>query len=200
MRRDSFMYTIGFTFVAAFVVSGTLNWVHTGTATRVALADRERYERTVLDALGIAAGDQDEVFARYAALDIDATGSTPLYRYTVDGDSRVATTFVGPGVWGDISGAIALSLADNRIAGVRVMAHNETPGLGGRVTEPEFLNQFNGEQIAATGIAMVRGPGDSDPDNSSVDAITGASGTSRAFAAIINDSIARLRRYTVALR
>lgn len=33
---------------------------------------------------------------------------------------------------------------DGTIVGVRVVAHNETPNIGGRVTEDEFLSQFEG--------------------------------------------------------
>lgn len=54
-------------------------------------------------------------------------------------------------------------LKDGKIVAIKILSQNETPGLGSRVTEPDFINQFIGVS-----------------DLSRVEAITGATISSRA--------------------
>ncbi len=60
------------------------------------------------------------------------------------------------------------------ITGTSVLAHTETPGLGAKLTEAEFLDQFVGIDPAANPLVVA-------PDGGSIDAITAATISSRAF-------------------
>ena len=75
------------------------------------------------------------------------------------------------------------------------MEDNETPGLGGRINEPWFKNQFEGEEIPADGIEVraLEGEGDPDATNGVVDSITGATRTSESIESIVNNQIEQLR-------
>lgn len=55
-----------------------------------------------------------------------------------------------------------------------VIEHKETPGLGSKMSSPEFLDQFFGKNPAQMKLKVKKDGGD-------VDAITGATITSRAF-------------------
>jgi electron transport complex protein RnfG len=61
------------------------------------------------------------------------------------------------------------------ILNIVVMEHKETPGLGSKMTEPSFLNQFFGRNPAEMKLKLKK-------DGGAVDGITGATVTSRAFA------------------
>jgi len=81
------------------------------------------------------------------------------------------------------------------------LSHKETPGLGGRIIEPEFRERFVGGDVSrpdAEGRYIIIGggkPPETDPShNRHVDAITGATGTSRALGKFINRDIARFHR------
>ena len=50
-----------------------------------------------------------------------------------------ASTF---GYGGPVVVMVGVSSRDQRIAGVVVLEHQETPGLGSNITNPDFLNQF----------------------------------------------------------
>lgn len=194
MRKESLIYTVLFVFAATFVFTGALSFVHTSTADIVADNERERYQRAVLAAMGIEPETQAEVFDEYETVERLEGGDAPMYRSTVDGREVIATPFTGPGVWGAIEGIISVTADGARIVGVEILDQNETPGLGGRVTEDWFLSQFDSEQIGADGeIALNRGSGDYNPDNSAIDGITGATGTSRSIHRIVNNALARLR-------
>jgi len=67
---------------------------------------------------------------------------------------------------------------DGEITGTTVLAHTETPGLGAKMTEESFRDQFDGMTVGS-GISVAKDGGD-------VDAITAATITSRAFCDAIN--------------
>lgn len=214
-RRQSIGYTVAFIFLVTFVVTGILSGFHVTTSGRVAENERLRYELSVLEAMGVHGLERDEISTSYARLrrtaialpgereaatpaglgDAQASESTPVSRvlYLAAERDVVAMPFVGPGVWGDISVVISVTTDLQTIVGLSILDQNETPGLGGRITEDEFLAQFRGERLAEHGIALRRGSGDTDARNASVDAISGATGSSRALHTIVNGAIATLR-------
>jgi Na+-translocating ferredoxin:NAD+ oxidoreductase subunit G len=75
------------------------------------------------------------------------------------------------------SGAIAFAVGigrDNKLTGVRVLSHTETPGLGARITGAAFVSQFAGLGLEALKLKK------DDPAAGRVDAITAATISSRA--------------------
>ncbi|MFQ3547727.1 MAG: FMN-binding protein [Termitinemataceae bacterium] len=117
-----------------------------------------------------------------------ATEEGTFYRAVVNGQVRYAALVAGPGLWGTIRGIIAVDHQVERIQGFRIITHNETPGLGGRIDEGWFTAQFTGEKIPIEGIRIRQGSGlgDTDPNNGELDAVTGASRTSQAVQDIVN--------------
>ncbi len=102
----------------------------------------------------------------------------------------------GPGFWGPISGYIALDTTGSRIVGISFVRHSETPGLGARITEDWFRRQFVGKTTEpppgqARAIRFVQEGKPKGPND--VDAITGATGTSRGVEKFLNDNLARIR-------
>lgn len=102
---------------------------------------------------------------------ISDTGETyneePIYAYTVDGEIKgYAVSLKGSGIWGPIVSYIGLSPDYTEILGIDFIQQEETPGLGGRIEEKFYKEQYR--NIPADGIR----------DN--VDAISGATGTSNA--------------------
>lgn len=199
MRRERMLYVMGFTFVMTFFMAVVLSFAHYQTVDIVYNNELERRQSTVLAALGIEAGSQEEVFAAYSALEHKdfspaAGDDRPVYVYQDSTGPRYARQFTGPGVWGDIVAVISVNADASEIIGVEILDHNETPGLGGRVTSRTFLDQLAGESIGAEGITVVtRGPGDSDPSNGKIDGITGATGTTRAFDRMLNRELRDLQ-------
>ncbi|MCM8817980.1 MAG: RnfABCDGE type electron transport complex subunit G [Candidatus Omnitrophica bacterium] len=63
---------------------------------------------------------------------------------------------------------------ENKIKKVKIKEHNETPGLGAKITQDSFLNQFIGK--TKENIYLKK-----DKSNGRIDAITGATVSSRAI-------------------
>ena len=72
------------------------------------------------------------------------------------------------------------------LKGIEVLDHSETPGLGGRITEEQFKNQFAGKKLRPK-IMVVKGR--MAEGNNEVDAITGATNTSRGIESFLNDAM-----------
>jgi len=109
------------------------------------------------------------------------------------GTSRFfVVAFSGQGFWDNISGFIALDLDQGKIGGLEFTQHGETPGLGGRISEPDFKARFKDKPVSSVRsdglrLKIVAEGSATKPDE--VDGITGATGTSNAIEKLINNTI-----------
>lgn len=74
------------------------------------------------------------------------------------------------------------------IVNTKVLDHKETPGLGSKMTDDKFKNQFNGKNPESYKLAVKKDMGE-------VDAITASTITSRAFCDGINRAYTLLKPY-----
>lgn len=120
-----------------------------------------------------------EVMPQAAAFKPKAQDGKILYYKAYDTADKLSGFIVkceGKGYSSAIESLAGLDLKLN-ITEVKVLAQNETPGLGTRVTGPQFLNQFNGKSLAGLG---------------QIDAITGSTISSRAVIDSIKKRISEL--------
>ncbi|WDP85393.1 MAG: RnfABCDGE type electron transport complex subunit G [Desulfobacter sp.] len=91
-----------------------------------------------------------------------------------DGSKAVAFETKGKGGYGgDVGLMIGISLETDQIIAARVTTHSETPGLGARAKDdPSFVSQFSDKSLSEN-LALKN-------DNGSIDAMSGATITSRA--------------------
>jgi electron transport complex protein RnfG len=93
----------------------------------------------------------------------------------------VAFESFGKGFGGDVFIVLGVDLDTDKIMGVGVTTHAETPGVGARAaTDPTFVSQFKGQTLE--GAFKVKA------DRGQVDAIGGATITSRAVSAALTDA------------
>ncbi len=90
-----------------------------------------------------------------------------------------AFTAYGSGYGGEIEILVGL---DNsfKISGVSIISQTETPGLGARITEDSFTDQFKGMSVNEIGLKS---------ENGKIDAITGATISSTAVVDAIRDGM-----------
>jgi electron transport complex protein RnfG len=130
------------------------------------------------------------------------TGPLTLYLGKSSGsDSTVgiALEVVGSGFQGKISIMLGLSPDLNRISGIKILEQIETPGLGTKIVEDPtnkedpfwFPNQFK-SLITNPEIEIVKNIKPSKPTE--IQAITGATITSKAVVNILNEHIKQLRK------
>ncbi len=103
------------------------------------------------------------------------------------GDTEVGYVFriLSKGYGGNIELYVGLNTSEGKVAGITIASHSETPGLGANAAEPEFLSRFYDKPIDKP-LAVVTGDSGKADE---VEAITGATITSKAVVDGVNDAI-----------
>jgi len=95
----------------------------------------------------------------------------------------VVEIVTGAGYGGDINLMVGISLAQNRVAGVRILRHSETPGFGAVISRENFFRRFDG--IALVPLTVVnRAAGENE-----FQAITSSTITTVAVVNAVNEAI-----------
>ncbi|MFA6233553.1 MAG: FMN-binding protein [Bacteroidota bacterium] len=102
-----------------------------------------------------------------------------------------ALPWEGNGFQGKIRMMIGLSVDLNTIIAIEVLEQVETPGLGTKVTEDPFRNQFKGLKAVLQVDWIKNVPPTKENE---IQTITGATISSKALVAIVNDGLARMRK------
>ena len=88
------------------------------------------------------------------------------------------------GFHGPIDFVIAIS-KDDKVTGMKVLSHNETPGLGAKITEDKFMQRFK-DKPATDYLEAVKVTPNKDNE---VEAISGATTSSKASVSAVNEAI-----------
>ncbi|MBA3046188.1 MAG: RnfABCDGE type electron transport complex subunit G [Candidatus Thermoplasmatota archaeon] len=91
-----------------------------------------------------------------------------------------AFTVIGSGYGGDIDMLVGIESDMATIRGLSVITHSETPGLGAKITEPWFQEQFQGKDINALALSVNGGD---------IDAISGATISSSAVVDAVKETV-----------
>lgn len=180
-----------FMLVLTLIYTGILATINHITAERIALNALVSEQRSFLYALDfdVSEKDAESIYTLYSehVSEIEVNGIT-LYEAHRDG---VLIAYVipmeGDAVWGNLKALIALSPDFSKVLGLDILSHSETPGLGGRIDESSFKEQFRGILINTEDNSnyIVYKPN----PKGQVDAISGATGTSNALSRILNQNL-----------
>ncbi len=192
MNKQSLPYTVVFSFIVCFAFVFLLSLTHQATREQVQLNQQLRLQRSVLSALAIDYQDDQEVLQLFDDIETVERNGMTLYRIDRDDEVLYARIFAGSGLWGTINGVVGVNEDVSRTVALEIIDHNETPGLGGRVDEPEFKRQFRDKPLDDGKIDVIR-EGDTEGVDGRINAITGATGTSNAIETILNREFERLR-------
>ncbi|MGN1166724.1 MAG: RnfABCDGE type electron transport complex subunit G [Lachnospiraceae bacterium] len=123
--------------------------------------------------------DQNAADAAVEAMGVNATIDEVC---KVGEDGYVITTTDKEGYGGDIQITVGIT-ADGTVNGVSILSISETAGLGMRATDPSFYEQYQGKQ--AEKFYVSKDGGDGEP----IDALSGATITSRAMTGAVNAAL-----------
>jgi Na+-transporting NADH:ubiquinone oxidoreductase subunit C len=106
--------------------------------------------------------------------------------------------FRGLGFWGPVQAILAISPEMTHTIGLVVLEQSETPGLGGRIEEAVFTDQFSAGIVVAPNdqgpFVRMGSPGAADADGRHVDAIAGATQTCMAVERMLNEHLGIFHR------
>lgn len=115
-----------------------------------------------------------------------------IYR-ALDSSEKItgyAFTASGGGYQGTIKLMVGVGPNLQTVKGIEILESSETPGLGGKIRGESFKNRFR-NLSAQGGIGLVKA---AEPDKGEVQAITGATISSKAVVNIINKELSRVRK------
>lgn len=127
----------------------------------------------------------DPMGERFKVMDGDK--QITVFPGVIDGKHIAVFETFGKGFSGDVGLLVSVDLKDDRVTGVGVTTHTETPGFGSRAKEEPFLkNQFKGKTLSQ-GFSVKK-------DGGQIDSISGATITSRGVCVAVNSADAVYKR------
>ncbi len=190
------LYSVVFTFIltTVFVIClAGINAIASGTIER---NEQLEFRRSLIYVFNIVEDARsltgEEVQKLYLDRIQEIDGEQTVYVADNEGKREIAFTVQSAGLWGTITALVAVDESGSRIVGIDFVNHSETPGLGGRIDETAFKEQFRRERISSSSsarIAVVPGQDTGSKDDSKVDAITGATRTSESIQTLLNKAI-----------
>ncbi len=119
---------------------------------------------------------------------------------TANGESAYVIPVVGRGLWGGLWGYVAVNEAKDKVLGTYFYHESETAGLGARISEKWFQDQFIGKPIFDNNnvVLTVVKAGAAQNENE-VDGVTGATLTSKGVAAMVNDGLTAYKDFLLSV-
>ena len=204
MNRNAPGYVLGFMAALCVVFGSGVATVHYATRDMLAANEQLNHNRVVCTAFDLPVSGRaaaDYVRAMEQALEMatvqDGRGGIRQVYRRVDADAPVlGFTFWGMGFWDRIEGVAVLSADLQTLIRIRFLDHKETPGLGARIEEAAFLDQFEGlrpDWTASPERRVIIGSAAPAQAGNRVDSITGATQTSASLMQLLNEELERIR-------
>jgi Na+-transporting NADH:ubiquinone oxidoreductase subunit C len=194
LRRS--LFTIFFMFAVTFVFISVLSLVHVLTRDTIRLNESLVVKRAVLYAAGLEvpqSGIEADTLYQDRVREVKDGQGNVLYYEILDGSRESIQSYVlpvlGAGLWGEIGSVVGVEKDLKTLTGIEFIKQNETPGLGGRIAESWFKEQFRGKRWPLEVVPEGEPAGDQE-----FQAITGATNTTNGVKGILNDRLAKAER------
>lgn len=198
MKKDGILYTVVFSFIVTFIFVFLLALANESTSGIVQRNQELARQKAILSAMGIPFRTDSEVNTLYKGIEVLDKDGVRLFKSTQEGKTIYAKEFSGSGLWGTITGILSVDESVSQIVGIQIVTHNETPGLGGRIADPWFKEQFRGLKVKNGKITVTfgteAGSGKANKEEGIADGITGASRTSQSMDTILNGELVALKK------
>lgn len=227
LNTNSNTYTIVYASAVVIVVAFLLAFVSQVLEGPSKANERIDKKKQILSALNIRGLDNEQVEAEYAKVvsadciidskgsvvedgtDKDQNGFTvdskditpdnlPLYICQINGATKYVIPLSGKGLWGSIWGYIALNKDGNTVFGAYFGHQSETAGLGARISDLDFQEQFKGKKVMSDNgtiaLKVVKKGQVKEPDFE-CDGISGATLTMNGVTAMFTECIAQYHAF-----
>ncbi len=176
--REMIRMVVVLTVLSAFS-GGLLAAIRNGTQEDIE-NQKMKYDKAPAIKLILEGASNDPIADRFKLADGDIQRDFFVGKF--DGEAKVVVfeTF-GSGYGGKLGVMVGMNVAEDKIVGVGVTSHNETPGLGARAkTEVSFAGQFKG--LAAEEVKVTK-------DGGAINALSGATITSRTVCVAASEAV-----------
>jgi len=189
LRRS--LFTIFFMFAVTLVFIAVLSLIYVLTRDTIRLNESLVVKRAVLYVAGLEVPQTGiEADALYQKRVVEVKKEGEVLYYEILSPSGELQSYVvpvlGAGLWGEIESVVGVEKDLKTLTGIEFIKQNETPGLGGRITESWFKEQFRGKRWPLSTVPEGDPAGDQE-----FQAVTGATNTTNGIRDILNNRLAR---------
>jgi len=189
--KKSFIFPIAFMVLITAFFTAILAFLNYSTADVIAFNQETEIRKTILYVFNIETPSSEpkeieETFNKY--ISEEAINGRKIF-VAKEGETTIGYAFPigGTALWGTVEGFAAVSEDYGELLGIDFVSHSETPGLGGRISEEWFKEQFRGLKLTnidkGNYIVYKPAPG------GNVDGIAGATLTSKSVSNFMNADI-----------
>lgn len=200
-RNDTLWYPIVFMVILAFVMTLILALLDFATKDTIELQQKAIFHQKLLYSMNVdfkTPEEAEEIFAEKVEvkpidfMEISGLSVEPNYYIYRDGGDIVSYAFPvsGKGLWGTIDAFVAMDKDMNEMIGMEIIAHSETPGLGGRIEEEWFKKQFRNLKLVLEDGKFFEYP---PQKGANIEAITGATLTSASIRDLLNVNVMTIK-------
>lgn len=178
--------TVLFMIIVTVIFISVLSVVYLQTKETIRLNEQLAVRKAILYAADIEVPQSSQNVAEVFQSRLEEIREDSVYKVMQNG-SLQSYVFItsGAGLWGKITAAIGLEKDLKTVTGIEFISQNETPGLGARITEKWFKEQFRGKQGKFSQLV----PEGEQAQRDQFQAVTGATITSTSVRKIINQLI-----------
>ena len=200
LNTNSNIYTFVYMTVVVIIVAVLLAVVSQALAPKQQANILLDKQKQILGALKVDYTNADPAEVYYTLVqDTLKYGEMEVYVANINGATKYILPLSGKGLWGGIGGYLALDADKNTIYGVNFNHESETPGLGAKIVELPFREQFEGKHIRnaageVVSVAVLKA-GKHAEGQEQVDAISGATITSSGVSTMLEVNLAEYEEF-----
>ena len=194
LNTNSNIYTFVYMTVVVIIVAVLLAVVSQALAPKQQANILLDKQKQILGALKVDFSQAEPAEVYYTLVqDTLKYGEQEVYVANLNGAIKYILPLSGKGLWGGIGGYLALDEDKNTIYGVNFNHESETPGLGAKIVEMPFREQFEGKHIRnaageVVSVAVLKAGKHADGQEQ-VDAISGATITSAGVSTMLHEEL-----------
>lgn len=187
----TFVYATVLVVIVAFLlafVSSALKPMQDANVAR----DKKNQILTSLNITGLKGDAIDKKYDEVITEELQEKDDKTIYVATVDGATKYVLPVKGRGLWGGLWGYISINEDKQTVFGTYFDHESETAGLGARIKERWFQEQFNGKPIFTDNpqqVALTVVKKGASKTETEIDGVTGATLTSNGVASMVTDGL-----------
>ena len=144
-------YTIIYASVMVIIVAFLLAFVASALKPKQDANVALDTKKQILSSLNIRDLADAEAEAKYSEVITSGELDSPTLTANVDGEEKLIVAVKGAGLWGPLWGCISINKDGETVYGTFFNHDSETAGLGARIKEQWFQDEFKGKKIYQDG-------------------------------------------------
>jgi len=188
--RENRAYPVVFMLVITIIFIGVLATFYQLSIEKVESYRQTMMKKMVLSVFELPIEDIDTNFEKY--IKVNNIDELMYYEAVTDSISLgYCFPISGSGLWGTIQALLSVTPDFSEIINIEIVDQNETPGLGGRITEKWFRKQFQGKTLLIDNVPQLFSmiPENEKTKSNEICQITGATASSKAVVDMIYKNV-----------